>query len=53
MHTYLIMYGDENEAFICEAEDAQHAREQFHSWSEDNLGSINNVYVCCPVEMGE
>lgn len=44
---YLICYGDENEFWLCDAEDCRHAIEQFQSAGMS--GSINKVFECVPV----
>ena len=48
MHKYLICYGCDNEFFLCLAEDAAHAREQFESVQESGGfdGDINAIYRC-------
>lgn len=43
---YLVCYGAENESWICDAEDRDHAVEQFGSAGMD--GEINEVFECIP-----
>ena len=46
MRKYLICYGDENEFWLCDAEDRRHAVEQFDN--AETTGSINEVFECVP-----
>lgn len=43
---YLVCYGVENESWICDAEDRDHAVEQFEAAATD--GDINEVFECIP-----
>ncbi|PWJ72648.1 hypothetical protein C7441_1325 [Pseudaminobacter salicylatoxidans] len=43
---YLVCYGSENESWLCDAEDRDHAVEQFNSAEMD--GDINEVFECVP-----
>lgn len=43
---YLICYGDDSEFWLCEAENRDHAVEQFDSAGMD--GDINDVFECVP-----
>lgn len=44
---YLICYGAENEFWLCDAEDRDHAIEQFENAGMD--GEITEVFACVPV----
>ncbi|MCJ1901477.1 hypothetical protein MR829_13980 [Paracoccus versutus] len=46
LNTFLICHGAENEFWLCEAEDRDHAIEQFESAEAD--GEINEVFECLP-----
>ena len=46
LKTYLICHGAENEFWLCEAEDRDHAVEQFETAELD--GDINEVFECIP-----
>lgn len=46
MGMYLVCYGAENEFWLCDAEDRDHAIEQFNSAQMD--GDINEVFRCVP-----
>lgn len=43
---YLVCYGSENEFWVCDAEDRDHAVEQFEN--ADVEGEINDVFECVP-----
>lgn len=43
---YLVCYGAENESWLCDAEDRDHAVEQFEAAELD--GDINEVFECVP-----
>lgn len=47
MNTYLIQYGADNEFWLCQADDKEHALEQFASADMD--GEVNHVYLCTEV----
>jgi len=48
MNTYLIAYDADNDFWLCEADDVDHAVEQF---VDASLGAdINHIWVCYPVE---
>lgn len=44
MQTYLICYGADNEFWLCDAEDKNHAIEQFEEAELD--GEINHIFLC-------
>ncbi|MFA7603346.1 MAG: hypothetical protein WCY29_10095 [Novosphingobium sp.] len=44
---YLICYGAENESWLCDAEDRDHAIEQFDAAELD--GEVNHVFECVPI----
>lgn len=46
LKTFLICHGAENEFWLCEAEDRDHAVEQFEAAATD--GDINEVFECIP-----
>ena len=46
LKTYLVCYGAENESWICDGEDRDHAVEQFENAAMD--GEINAVFECVP-----
>lgn len=46
LKVYLICYGAENESWLCDAEDRDHAIEQFEAAEMD--GEINEVFECIP-----
>lgn len=54
MNTFLISYGDENDLWTCEADDASHAAEQFVNAQmcspndQENFDSITAVMLCMP-----
>lgn len=56
MHTFLVLYGADNEMATFEADDAAHAAEQFVDWApvspspEDNRNAINSIMMCLEVE---
>lgn len=56
MAIFLISYGDENDLWTCEADDATHAAEQFVSaqmcspHDQENFESITAVMLCLPQE---
>ena len=43
---FLVCYGSENESWVCDGEDRDHAVEQFESAGLD--GEINEVFECIP-----
>lgn len=43
---YLVCYGSENESWVCDAEDRDHAVEQFEAAELD--GELNEVFECIP-----
>ncbi len=43
---YLVCYGSENESWLCDAQDRDHAVEQFNNAEMD--GEINEVFECAP-----
>lgn len=43
---FLVCYGSENESWVCDGEDRDHAVEQFENARMD--GEINEVYECVP-----
>ncbi len=43
---FLVCYGSENESWVCDAEDRNHAVEQFEAAELD--GDINEVFECVP-----
>lgn len=46
LKSYLVCYGSENEFWICDAEDRDHAVEQFENAAMD--GQLNEVFECIP-----
>lgn len=44
LHTYLIAYGADNEFWLCQAENKEHAIEQFESAEME--GEINHIFRC-------
>ncbi|MDF0491468.1 hypothetical protein PX699_16825 [Sphingobium sp. H39-3-25] len=44
MEKYLICYGAENEFWLCDADDKNHALEQFEAAQLD--GEVNHVFLC-------
>ncbi len=52
METYLVLYGADNECWMCEADTAQNAVEQFHDADPDAMGGeINGIMICVPVDV--
>lgn len=43
---FLVCYGSENESWVCDAEDRDHAVEQFEAAELD--GELNEVFECIP-----
>lgn len=48
MNTYLICYGADNEFWLCQADDRDHAIEQLMAAGEDE-SSVNTVFLCIEV----
>ncbi|WP_315926883.1 hypothetical protein [Mesorhizobium sp. SP-1A] len=46
LKVFLVCYGSENESWICDGEDRDHAIEQFEAAELD--GDINEVFECIP-----
>lgn len=59
MNRYLIFYGADNNMATFEADNPQHAIEQFINWApvspndDDNAEAINEVAIIIPVRMHE
>ena len=59
MAVFLISYGDGNNLWTCEADDATHAAEQFVSAQmcspndRENYEAITTVMLCVPQEFSE
>ncbi len=49
LKTYLLCYGADNEFWLCQAEDPEHAIEQFKN--ADMGSDINDVFQCKRVNM--